>query len=187
MVRVKPAKQNNKDDDSLLPDYNVNQDIKADKVRLLDEDEEHIGVVPTNKALKKAEQEDLDLVEINPKANPPVARMVNYSSFKYEKEKEIKKQQAKSRDSKVKGVRLSLNIGDHDKNTRRKQAEKFLERGDKVKIELYLKGRQHEHRDRAKEVIEDFIDEIEETIPVKFEKEIESKKHKLTTTIVKDN
>jgi translation initiation factor IF-3 len=185
-VRVKPAKEKN-DDDSLIPNYNVNEDIKADKVRLLDEDEEHLGVIPTNKALKKAEDKDLDLVEINPKADPPVARMVNYSSFKYQKEKEIKKQQAKSRDAKVKGVRLSLNIGDHDKNTRRKQAEKFLKRGDKVKIELYLKGRQHEHKDRAKQVIEGFIEEIEETISVKFEKDIEVKKHKLTTTIVKDN
>ncbi|MFB6225775.1 MAG: translation initiation factor IF-3 [Candidatus Paceibacteria bacterium] len=185
-MRVKPAKTPD-DDDSLIPDYNVNSDIKANKVRVLDEDEEHLGVMPTKEALKKAKKEDLDLVEINPKADPPVARIVNYSSFKYEKEKEIKKQQAKSRDSKVKGVRLSMNIGEHDKKTKRKQAEKFLKRGDKVKIELYLKGREHAHKDRAKEVIEDFIDQIEEEIAIKYEKEIEVKKHKLTTTIVKDN
>lgn len=187
MIKVKTDNNDKNKKSSLIPDYDVNTDIKPNKVRVLDKNENHLGVMPTNEALQKARDKELDLVEINPKADPPVARIVDYSSFRYQKEKEAKKKKKKSKDPKLKGIRLSLSIGEHDINTKRKQAEKFLKRGDKVNIELYLKGRQHAHKDRAKGVIEDFIDDIEENIPVKFEKEIDVKKHKLTATIVKDS
>ena len=186
-MKLKGKRNNKSSSSSLIPDYNTNKKIRADKVRLLDEDEEHIGVMSHKKALKKAKEKDLDLVEINPKADPPVARIVDYSSFKYQKEKEEKKKRKKARSSKVKGVRLSMNIGEHDLKTRQRQAEKFIKRGDKAKIELYLKGRQHEHKDRAKDVIRDFIDRIEEEVPIKYEKEITEEGHKITATIVKDS
>lgn len=187
MIKVKTDNNGKNKKNSLIPDYDTNTDIRPNKVRVLDQDEEHLGVMPTNEALQKARDQNLDLVEINPKADPPVARIVDYSSFRYRKEKEAKKKKKKSKDPKLKGVRLSLSIGEHDLNTKRRQAEDFLDRGDKVKIELYLKGRQHAHKDRAKEVIEDFIADIEENIPVKYEKEIDVQKHKLTATIVKDS
>lgn len=186
LVKIKRNKKRQSKSSSLIPDYNVNEDIKADKVRLLDEDEEHIGVVPLKEALSKAKDKDLDLVEINPKANPTVARIVDYSSFRYQKEKEAKKKRKKSRSSKTKGVRISMSISEHDLNVRLNQAKKFLERGDKVKIELILKGRQHQHKDRAKDKVRDFIDKIKEDVPVKFEQEVQEEGYKITAQVVKN-
>lgn len=169
----------------LIPRYNKNEYIKAPEVRLLGSEGENLGVVPTKEALQTAKEQELDLIEINPKADPPVAQIVDFGSFKYQKEKEAKKQKVRSHVSDMKGIRLSIRISDHDMDVRRKQAEKFLDRGDKVKAEIILRGRERGKANLAYGVINKFIKLIEETMPLRHEQEATRQGGKITAIVAK--
>ena len=125
---------------SLIPHYRLNDRIKVPELRVIDADGGNIGIMETSKALALAAEQELDLVEINPKAEPPVAQITDFTHLKYQKEKQARKQKQSVHNSEMKGIRLSMRIGKGDIETRKKQAEKFLERGDKVKLEIILRG-----------------------------------------------
>lgn len=172
-------------DKPLIPFYAKNQAIKVPQVRLLDSEGNNIGVMTTKEALKLAEEKELDLVEINPKADPPVCKLIEFTQFKYQKEKEARKQKAKSHIAELKGIRLSIRISDHDMDVRKKQAEKFLERGDKVRVEIILRGRERGKADIAEEVIQRFVDILSEDRELRFEQEITKQGGKMTAILVK--
>lgn len=172
-------------DKPLIPHFKINHKISAEEVRVLDEDGEYVGVMSLKEALAKAKEMELDLIEINPKANPPVCRIAEFGKFKYQQEKEARKQKANSDESELKGIRLSPRISEHDLEVRLKQAKKFLNRGDKARIEMRLRGREKAHGDVAENVIKDFVNRIEQEFPVKFEQKIERQGGKITATIVK--
>jgi translation initiation factor IF-3 len=169
----------------LIPKYRINQKIEAPEVRVLDIEGNNLGVMKTADAIAKAKEEGLDLVEINPKADPPVAKTIDFTRFKYQKEKEVRKQKANSHVSELKGIRLSVRIGDHDMGVRQAQAEKFLNRGDKAKLEIILRGRERGKIPMAFDVIKKFIANIEENIPVRYEQEPAKQGNKVTAIIVK--
>lgn len=152
--------------------YRINQYIKVPEVRVIDENGENIGVMPTGQALALAEEKGMDLVEVSPVAQPPVAKIINYSKLKYEEEKSRRKQIARQKKVEVKGIRLSLRIGEHDQETRLKQAQKFLNDGDKVKVELILRGREKQHTALAREIIKKFVDSLQTEKPIKIEQPI---------------
>ncbi len=141
---------------------------------LIDETGHQHGVVDTYRAQQMARERDLDLVEVSPLANPPVCRIMNYGSYQFQQEKKERKQKAKVRKVEVKGLRLSLNIGPHDLATRRQQSKKFLEKGDKVKLEIRLRGRERAHMGRAREIMQQFVDDLNSEIPVTLDKPISS-------------
>lgn len=172
-------------DKPLIPIYRKNAAIIAPEVRLIDAEGKNVGVLTVAEAIEKAEAAEMDLVEINPKANPPVVQIVSFSQFKYQKEKEARKQKANSHVSDTKGIRLSIRIGDHDMEIRRGQAEKFLERGDKVKAEIILRGRENAKASIAFEVIQTFFTLLSATIPVHFEQEIAKQANKVTAIIAR--
>jgi len=155
----------------LIPIYYINDRIRAPEVRLLDAGGENLGVMPTAQALQRAREMELDLVEINPKAEPPVCQLIEYARFKYQKEKEAKKQKANAHVSEIKGIRLSVRIGEHDMEVRQAQAENFLERGDKIKPEIILRGRENARPEMAFEVIADFYQRINAKYPIRYEQE----------------
>ncbi len=134
-----------------------NEAIKAPEVRVIDENNEHLGVMPTAEALAKAREGGWDMIEINPTAAPPVVQFGDYGQFRYKKEKEQRKQKARQKTVEVKGIRLSLRIGGHDLEMRKNQALKFFEQGDRVRVEIILRGRERIHADRAQAVILQFI------------------------------
>ena len=169
----------------LIPHYNLNERIKAEKLRLLDAEGKNIGVLTTPEALTMAREQELDLVEINPKADPPVAKLIDFARFKYQKEKEMRKQKSSSHVSDIKGVRLSIRIGEHDMNIRLIQAEKFVERGDKVKPEVMLRGRENARPELAFEVIKKFFARLNEKVEVKYEQEPIKQGNKVTSIIIK--
>ncbi|OGY42255.1 MAG: translation initiation factor IF-3 [Candidatus Buchananbacteria bacterium RBG_13_36_9] len=152
--------------------YPVNEKIRDPQLRVIDENGQMLGVLPTFQALQMAKERELDLVVVSPKAEPPVAKFLSYSSFKYQKEKEARKQKAQQKAGEMKEIRLSPRIGRHDLEIRLKQAEKFLNRGDKVVISLFLKGRERQHADLGKEIIEKFISDLSKIVEIKFEQEI---------------
>ncbi len=140
--------------------FKANKEIQADKVFLINEEGENIGVIDFGKALNMAEEADLDLVEVNPKADPPVCKIMDYGQFKYEFEKKMHKQKQQQKKVDTKGVRLSVRISEHDLNLREKQAVKFLSKGHKLKIDLILRGREKAHPEKAKEIINKFVERL---------------------------
>jgi translation initiation factor IF-3 len=145
------------------PTFHYNAGIRAPEVRVIDENETHLGVFPIQEALAIAQEKGLDLVEINPATSPPVTKITNFGQFKYQKEKEARKQKAHQKRIELKGIRLSLRIGEGDLGVRRAQAEKFLGEGDKVRVEIILKGRERQHADLAGKIISDFCASLVET------------------------
>jgi len=121
----------------------------------------------------------LDLVEVAPLSNPPVCKFTNFGQFQYDKSKKQKQQKIKKVE--IKGVRLSFKIGKHDIDFKRKQAEKFLKQGDKVKIDLNLRGREKAHKDLAKKIIDNFIEQIE--IETEIEQALKIQGNRLSITI----
>jgi len=139
------------------PTFMANTQIRVPEVFLIDENNEAIGKMATTEAVDRAKEADLDLVMVNPKANPPVVKIVNLGQLKYEREKLAHKQKMQQKKVETKNIRLSFKISEHDLETRAIQAGKFLEKENKLKVELFLKGRERQYPQKAAEIINNFV------------------------------
>ncbi len=155
------------------------------EVMVLDSDGKNLGVMPPNKAMVIAKEQELDLVLINPKSSPPVAKIIDFGQFKYQQEKEERLKQAHAHVTEVKGIRLSLRISPHDMEIRQNQTIKFLNEGDKVKVEIILKGREMQQKPMAAEVIERFISNVNTALPIRKDQNVEFQFNKVTAIIAK--
>jgi translation initiation factor IF-3 len=126
-------------------------------VRVIGPDGEQLGILPTDKALVLANQYELDLIEVTDQASPPVCRILDFSKFKYEQEKKERQARKHQHQTKLKEIRIKPNIKEHDYQVKLKQLSSFLSRKDKVKLVLLFRGRQMEHVDIGKKVMERFI------------------------------
>ncbi len=151
----------------------INEQIRDKEVRVIGADGEQIGIMSSKEAQKLAREAELDLVKIAPTAKPPVCKIIDYGKYRYElarKEKEAKKKQ-KVMD--VKEIRLSPNIDTNDLNTKVKNARKFLEKGDKVKVTLRFRGRELAHVNASKIILDNFAEQLADIAvidkPAKFE------------------
>ncbi|MCD6500602.1 translation initiation factor IF-3 [bacterium] len=149
----------------------INNQIKADKVRLIGPDGKQLGIFNLEEALKRSRQAGLDLIKITEKVQPPVCKMMDYGKYLYQQSKKEKKQR-RVQAGELKNIRLTFNISEHDMTTRVKTAEKFLTKGYKVRIELVLKGRQKAHPDFAKQKLNQFLEFLQKSIPIKVEREL---------------
>ncbi|MBI2475271.1 translation initiation factor IF-3 [Candidatus Uhrbacteria bacterium] len=165
--------------------YKANDRIRSEEVRVIDENGQALGVMPTAKAIALAQEKELDLVEVSPLAIPPVCKILDNGQFKYQKEKEAKKQKAQSKEVEMKVIRLSVRIGDHDFEVRLKQAGKFLDRGDKVKIELPMRGREKAHRDVAEEVMKRFESGLRVNYKLRVDEELKYLGGRFTIIVAK--
>jgi len=125
----------------------VNEGIRIKEIRVIGVNGEQIGVVPTSEALRMAKESGLDLVEVAPKANPPVCRIMNFSKYKYEQEKKERLARKKQRVIHIKEIKLKPNIEENDYQVKLRHLKKFLERGDKAKVTLIFRGREMAHTD----------------------------------------
>ncbi len=114
----------------------------------------------TQRAIDLAREQEYDLVLVSPKAEPPVCRIADYGAFLYNQEKKERKQKAKLKKVEIKGIRISLKIGPHDLENRKRQALKFLAKGDKTKVEMILRGRERAYANRAADIMEQFAHEL---------------------------
>ena len=151
----------------------INEQIRDKEVRLIGENGEQLGIVSSKEALRMAEEAELDLVKIAPKAEPPVCKIIDYGKYKYEmvrKEKEAKKKQ---KTVELKEIRMSPNIDTNDLNTKINSAKKFLTKGDRVKVTLRFRGREMAHMQQSKGILDDFAKQLEDVAvvdkPAKFE------------------
>ncbi|HBA37077.1 TPA: translation initiation factor IF-3 [Candidatus Falkowbacteria bacterium] len=140
-----------------VPIFRANTQIRVPEVFLIDENNEAIGKMSTAEAIAKAQESDLDLVEVNPKANPPVVKIVNLGQLKYEREKQAHKQKMQQKKIDTKNIRLSFRISEHDLGMRVSQAEKFLSKDNKIKVELILRGRERQYPQKAAEIVNNFV------------------------------
>ncbi|OGH61844.1 MAG: translation initiation factor IF-3 [Candidatus Magasanikbacteria bacterium RIFCSPHIGHO2_01_FULL_50_8] len=162
-----------------------NDMIRVPEVRVIDENGEHVGVMRTEEALRLAKERELDLIEINPEADPPVVKILEYGQFKYQKDKEERLQKKKQKETEVKGVRLSLRIGEHDKTLRLNQAKGFFEDGNKVKVEIILRGRERQFVENAFKVVKGFIEELHKQSPLRVEQAPTKQENKIIALLAK--
>ena len=134
----------------------INQFIKASEVRVVHDKKGSLGVMNIKDALALAREEDSDLVEIVPNANPPVCKIINYGKYKFELQKKNKEAKKKQKTVEVKEVRLSPNIETNDLNTKVNNAKKFISKGNKVKVTLRFRGREMAHVQQRKHILDDF-------------------------------
>ncbi|WP_462255514.1 translation initiation factor IF-3 [Ferruginibacter sp.] len=142
-------------------EHRTNHMIKVPEVRLVGENIEP-GIYATAEAAKIAKEQELDLVEISPGANPPVCKIIDYNKFLYEEKKKKKEQKAKSKTSEVKEIRFTPNTDDHDFEFKVKHAEKFLQDGDKVKAHVQFKGRAIMFKERGELLLLKFADSLKD-------------------------
>lgn len=141
----------------------ANHQITSKEVRLIDETGENKGIVKTDIALKRAIDLEMDLVVIAQKANPPVARIIDLSKYIYEQEKKERDAKKKQKDKNVtKGVRISIRMSSHDLNIQAQKLDKFLEKGNKIRLEMIMQGREKALQDIAHSKIEEFLSMIEQ-------------------------
>lgn len=138
----------------------INREIRADRLRVISESGEQLGLMSFREALALAEQAGLDLVEIAPTAKPPVAKIIDYGKFRYHQQKKEKDSKKAQIQIKVKEIKLKPNIDIHDFQTKLKHAREFLVKGNKVRISIMFRGREMLHIDLGEKVVRQFCHDL---------------------------
>ncbi len=155
--------------------HRINERIRVPEVRLVGDNVQE-GIYPTREALKIAEQQELDLVEIAPTAKPPVCRVIDYQKFVYQQKKKLKEQKAKSVKVTVKEIRFGPQTDDHDYNFKLKHAMNFLSEGSKVKAFVFFKGRSILFKEQGEVLLLRFANDLEEYAKVEYMPIMEGKR-----------
>jgi translation initiation factor IF-3 len=156
-------------------EHRINHFIRVPQVRLVG-DNVTVGVYPTQEAMKMAQEQQLDLVEISPQADPPVCKIIDYNKFLYEKKKKEKEMKANSKVSEVKEIRFTPNTDDHDFDFKSKHAENFLKEGNKVKAYVQFKGRAIQFQDRGQLLLLKFAERLAEVGQLESMPKLEGKR-----------
>ena len=153
----------------------INEQIRDKEVRVIGEDGEQLGVMPTKEAQKLADDAGLDLVKIAPTAKPPVCKIVDYGKYRYEQARKEKEAKKKQKTVEIKEIRLSPNIDTNDLNTKMNAARKFLSKGDKVKVTLRFRGREMAHMASSKHILDDFAENLSDVATLEKAPKVEGR------------
>ena len=153
----------------------INGQIRDKEVRVIAENGDQLGVMPVKEAMKLAQEAELDLVKIAPKAQPPVCKIIDYGKYRYELARKEKEARKKQKVVEIKEIRLSPNIDSNDLNTKMNAAKKFLSKGDKVKITLRFRGREMAHMNASKHILDDFAASLGEIAVVEKAPKVEGR------------
>ena len=153
----------------------INERITADEIRVIDEEGEMQGVMSVAKALKLAEDAGLDLVEVSPNAKPPVCKILDYGKYKYEQQKKANEARKKQKTIDVKEIKIRPTIEDHDYGVKLRNARRFLEDENKVKVTLRFRGREMAHKEQALAVLERFRNDLADISKVDQEAKMEGR------------
>ena len=153
----------------------INGQIRAKEVNLISEDGEKLGVVPLARALDLAGEKKLDLVLVSPNAQVPVCKIMNYGKYKFEQAKKEKEAKKKQKVQETKEIRITPNIEEHDFGFKAKNARKFLEDGNKVKITVRFRGRELNNTKMGEDVLKQFISNLEDVAVVEKSPKLEGK------------
>lgn len=150
---------------------------------MIDETGKQLGVMSLAEALQKSQERGLDLIQVTEKIEPPVCKIMDYGKYLYQQRKKERGQKPKG--GSLKGIRLGFGISQHDLETRARQTEKFLKQGNKVRIEMRLRGREKALADFAKEKINKFLEILQSLIPYKVERDLKREPRGFTMIIAK--
>ncbi len=148
------------------PELRINDRIRVDQVRLVDQDGAQLGIRSTREALELARNQDLDLVEVAPTANPPVCRIMDYGKFKFDEAQKFKESRRKSQGTAIKEMKYRPKIGPGDFETKTRLVNKFLEEGHKVKITIMFRGREVFHPELGKRILDRVAEQVGETAKI---------------------
>jgi translation initiation factor IF-3 len=140
--------------------------IRAPRLRVIDDAGDQLGVLSKQEALEVARNAGLDLVEISPNADPPVAKVVDWGKFNYQRTKQLQKSKRNNKATDIKQMRFGMKIGDHDLEVKLNKVQKFLEAGHKVKITVFYRGRENAHKDLGFKLADRVIADLGEDIAV---------------------
>ncbi|MDZ7859891.1 MAG: translation initiation factor IF-3 [Candidatus Krumholzibacteriota bacterium] len=164
----------------------VNNMINVPEVRVVDEDGNQMGVMSSEEALNRAKEWGMDLVEISPKAKPPVCKIIDYGKYKYEQNKNAHKAKKKQHVTRLKEIKLSTKIEKHDIDFKMRNAEKFFDKGDKVKFTIKFRGREMQHQEVGYELLESIKKRFEDICDVEKEPKRMGKTLSMTLVSVSD-
>ena len=152
-----------------------NNRINAPEVQVINSEGKNLGVLPTNKAIELAKEQGLDLIEISPKANPPVCKIIDMGKYRYDLQKKANKARKKQKVVNLKEIKLRPGTEIHDYNFKLKNSQKFLQKGDKVKFTVRFKGREMQHTHLGKELMDRIKKDITEVGKVEAEPRLEGR------------
>jgi len=155
-----------KKETNISKDARLNEAIRAPQLRVITDDGQQLGVLSRMEALQAARERDLDLVEVSPNAKPPVAKIVDWGKYNYQRTKQLQKSKRSAKAVDVKQIRLGLKIGEHDLDVKLRKVHAFLEAGHKVKFAIFYRGRELAHKDIGFKLAERIINEFGNTINV---------------------
>ena len=144
----------------------MNEDIDAEKVRLIDADGEQVGVVSVQEGQDLADEVGLDLVEVSPHADPPVCKILDYGKYKYEAQKKANEARKKQKIIEVKEIKMRPGIEEHDYQVKMRSVRKFIDHGDKVKMTIRFRGREMVHQDLGMRVLDRVREELDEDVKI---------------------
>jgi len=147
----------------------INERIRVSEVRLIDEEGKQVGIVPTEQAMQMAGDKDLDLVEVAADARPPVARLLDYSKYRYEQEQKAKAARKHQQQINVREIKLRPKIAVHDYETKKGHVERFLRQHDKVKVTIMFRGREQAHPERGRQLLRRLYEDIEDLAVIEQE------------------
>ena len=161
IIRIRRGKAKTK---AIVPKERINRQITAREVRLIDQNGNQVGVVNTRDALRKAEEAGLDLVEVSPKAEPPVCRILEFSKYYYQKERRAREAKKKQHTVQIKEIKFGPNTEEHDYNFKKKNTVKFLKGHDKVKLTVRFRGRQLAHKELGYDLLNKLKEDLKEIV-----------------------
>jgi translation initiation factor IF-3 len=164
----------------------INDQIRAPEVRLIDENGEQVGVIPTEQAYAYAQERDLDLVEVAADSKPPVCRVLDYSKYKYEQEQKAKAARKHQQQVNVREIKLRPKIATHDYETKRGHVERFLRNQDKVKVTIMFRGRESSHPERGRALLDRLFTDVEELATIEQQPEQEGRNMTMLLAPVRD-
>jgi len=168
-------------------DWRVNEEIRVREVRLIDDNGEQIGIVPVREALQRAYEKNLDLVEVAPGARPPVCRLMDFGKFRYEQSKRDKEARKKQKIITIKEVKMRPKIDNHDFLVKAKNAKRFLENGDKVKVTIMFRGREISHAQLGQQLCIRLAEELSSVGAIEREPKVEGRNMIMILTPRSDN
>ncbi len=160
----------------------INGQIRDKEVRVIGENGDQLGIMPIREAMYLAQEAELDLVKIAPKAQPPVCKIIDYGKYRYELARKEKEARRKQKTVEVKEVRLSPNIDTNDLNTKVNNARKFLTKGNKVKVTLRFRGREMAHVHQSRHILDDFAGLVADIATVEKAPKLEGRNMSIVLT-----
>ncbi len=158
MIPIKPQQKTNTSNNP----FRINEQIRAKEIRLIDHEGKMVGLTSVAEGMRMAKEVDLDLIEVSPNAVPPVCKIANFGKMKYELQKKANDAKKKQKIIETKEIKMTINIGKGDYDVKIRHTKEFIEKGNKVRISIRMKGREITHRDLAEKMIVDILKDTEE-------------------------